>query len=565
MTGAHQDAADAILNGLDADERIAAHHDDQPQREESWDEPVPLAVRRLQPAFPTDAMPGWLAEHVAAVAEFTQTPADLAGCIGLASLATAAGGRAVVEVRKDWVEPVNLFTVVAMPPGSRKSAVFGAMTDPLYAAERQLADQVHGQRIQAELTRKVAARVAEHAANAAASADPSKRDGKLAEAHSAALAADAVDIPSVPKLIVEDITPETAATLLAEQGGRLAVLSDEGGILGVLTGSRYSSEPNLDLFLKGHSANRPFRVDRKGRDPEQIDRPTLTLGLALQPDVLLHLARIPGARGRGLLARILYSLPENTVGRRKIDPPAIPADVAETYDANMRGLVASLAEWTDPAVLPLTPDALKATYGLLAEIEPRLHPESGDLGHIADWGSKFAGATIRIAGLLHLAAHLHDGWGRPIDSDTVANAIRIGHYYLAHALAVFDHVDADPVTADARHVLDWIKRHGAAEFTRRDLHRAMQSRFPKTGDLDPALTRLIEHGHIRPTSTTTKPQRGRPSMTYQVHPHHRDEMTEVTKGGAERVSVTSVISSQAIAGPHGSDPRPDTDTKGGQA
>src|SRR3712207_7885299 len=49
-------------------------------------------------------------------------------------------------------------------------------------------------------------------------------------------------------------------------------------------------------------------------------------------------------------------------------------------------------------------------------------------------------STARIAGLLHLAAHLRDGWGRPIDEHTMAAAIQLGHYYLVHALGAFDHM-----------------------------------------------------------------------------------------------------------------------------
>ena len=63
-----------------------------------WDgEPVPLSARRLLPPFPVDALPSWVGDMVGALAEFTQTPVDLAGCLALACLATAAGGRAVVE------------------------------------------------------------------------------------------------------------------------------------------------------------------------------------------------------------------------------------------------------------------------------------------------------------------------------------------------------------------------------------------------------------------------------------------------------------------------------------
>ncbi|MPZ61240.1 MAG: DUF3987 domain-containing protein, partial [Propionibacteriales bacterium] len=364
--------------------------------------------------------------------------------------------------------------------------------------------------------------------------------------------AEAIEVPVVPRLIAEDITPETAASLLADHGGQLAVLSDEGGILGTITGSRYSAEPNLDVFLKGHSANRPLRVDRKGRAAEHVERPTLTLGIAPQPDVLIDLARIPGARGRGLLARILYSLPENTVGRRKVDPPPVPREVAESYDTNLQAMVCSLAEWTDPAVLPLTPEANQLVLDLQAEIEPRLHPVTGDLGHIADWGSKFVGATIRIAGLLHLAAHLRAGWGHPITANAVSAAIRIGRYYLNHALAVFDYMGADPLIDDAQHILDWITRTRRAEFTRRELFSALdRGRFKKVGDLDPALTLLEQHGHIRQTQQERTGRAGRPpSPRYQVHPqHHSAESAQSAKPPGDTGSADTADNADTTSGP----------------
>lgn len=83
-----------------------------------WDEPVPLNPRRALPAFPVHALPSWLGDMVAGVAEETQTPVDLAGCLALGVIATAAGGRATVCVRGHWREPVNLYTAVALPPAT---------------------------------------------------------------------------------------------------------------------------------------------------------------------------------------------------------------------------------------------------------------------------------------------------------------------------------------------------------------------------------------------------------------------------------------------------------------
>lgn len=498
-----------------------------------WDgEPVPLSARRLLPPFPVDALPPWVAEHVAAVAEFTQTPPDLAGCIALAALSTAAGGRAVVEVRPGWREPVNLFTAVAVSSGSRKSAVFAAMTGPLLAAEAALVEAARPVVVEAELAARVAHARAEKAAKAAEVATSAEgRMTAFADASSAALAAEELTVPVLPRLVADDITPEAAASLIAEQGGRLAVLSAEAGIFATLAG-RYSGAPNLEVFLKGHAGDM-LRVDRKGRPAEHVEHPALTLGLAVQPDVLVDIARMPGFRGRGLLARILYSLPVNTVGRRRIGVPPVAEHVAAAYADNLAALVRVLADWTDPAVLLLDPGADAAVLRLEAAIEPRLDAATGDLGHLADWASKLTGATVRIAGLLHLAGHHGAALSRPIDADTLDAAARLGHYYLAHALAVFDHMGADPTTDDARTVLDWICRTGTARFTRRDVFAALRARFKKVTDLDPAIALLVDHGHLRTVPAPAPTGAGRPpSPTYDVHPRTQStQSTEPLAGG----------------------------------
>jgi hypothetical protein len=170
----------------------------------------------------------------------------------------------------------------------------------------------------------------------------------------------------------------------------------------------------------------------------------------------------------------------------------------------------------DPAVLPLTPDANDAVLHLEELLEPRLHPDRGDLAVIVDWASKHVGATVRIAGLLHLAAH-RDALRRPVSADTISNAARLGTYYLGHALATFDLMGADPLIDHARTALDWIARRDT--FTRRELFTAIcRGRFRKVTELDPVLDLLAAHGFIRP-GPTPPATGGRPaSPPYEVHP-----------------------------------------------
>ena len=320
--------------------------------------------------------------------------------------------------------------------------------------------------------------------------------------------------------MTDDVTPESCISLLATHGGRLAVLSAEGDVFATLTGTRYSAAPNLGVFLKGHAGDK-LQVDRKGRESESIDRPALTLGVTTQPGTLQGLAAQPGFRDRGVLARILYSLPVNTVGTRNNQADSVPEPFETTYRDALRTLVLLLADNDTPHHLDLTPDARQILLDFQDWLEPRLHPQTGQLAPITDWASKLAGAVVRLAALLHLAHTFTTGYATPITADTMHAAERLGRYYLDHALAVYDlmgrsHPDLD----DARELLAWITNHGHHTFTRRDALRALQgrTRFTTAADLDPALNVLTDHGHIRLKTSDAKPGRGRPSVTYEVHP-----------------------------------------------
>jgi len=182
---------------------------------------TPLVRARADTEFPVDALPGPLAAMVAGVAEFTQTDPAMAGTTGLTVLAAAAGGRAEVQVRPGWVEPVNLSTATVAGPGERKSAVQAVMTAPLREAESQLAVAARDQVREAVTTKEIATKVAEAARARAVKggeADGAQRAELISQALSAAEAAEAIEVPAIPRLLADDVTPERCAGLMAEQG-----------------------------------------------------------------------------------------------------------------------------------------------------------------------------------------------------------------------------------------------------------------------------------------------------------------------------------------------------------
>ncbi|GAA4978105.1 hypothetical protein GCM10023205_52470 [Yinghuangia aomiensis] len=481
-----------------------------------WPDPLPVPGTRHVPRFPTDALPGWLGAYVVAVAEATQTPPDLAGCLALACLSTAAGGRVHVDVTDTWTEQVNLYTAVALPPGNRKSGVFGLMTGPLWEAEQALIDDARPQRAQAIAEQRIAEATAEKAAAKAASANGDIRDDLTAEAVDLAQKADTITVPPEPQLIVDDATPEAIATLLAEQGGRVAVLSPEGGIFDIIAG-RYSAKPNMDVFLKGHVGD-PIMVNRRGRK-ERVPRPALTIGLAVQPAVFREIGKVEAFSGKGLLQRFLFSLPESLVGYRKTRPNPVPPAVRADYRHHLAATVLTFAYLTEPHTLTLETAAEAALFAYAEELEPQLRP-TGTLMHIGEWANKLAGTTARIAGLLHVARHFRDGYARPIAADTMNAAITLGRYFTGHTLAVADLMGTETGTDRARAVLDILATHPTRDITRRDLFTALPRRdFPNVAALDPALALLVDLGWIRVLPAPERRGRGRPTVRYRIHPH----------------------------------------------
>ncbi|MET4669167.1 YfjI family protein [Streptomyces sp. PvR018] len=490
-----------------------------------WDEPVPLNPRRELPTFPVHTLPDWLSDMVAAVAEETQTPTDLAGCLALGVIATAAGGKAAVRVRGQWQEPVNLYTAVALPPGNRKSAVFGLMAGPLFAVEKALVELAGPKRAEAETTARLAKAAADKAAQKAAAAEPDVRDQLTADAVALAQRAEEITVPAKPQLVADDVTPESLASLLAEQDGRISVMSAEGEIFEIIAG-RYSGVPNMGVFLKGHAGDMA-RVNRQGRDAQYIEDPAVTMALAIQPEVLDSIGRMKGADGRGLLARFLYSKPLSLVGYRNLTPDLIPETTIDTYARRLSGLTMTFADRPETAILTLTPEADAVMLAYQKVTESRLR-KGGSLAPIIKWASKRDGAVARIAALIHIASHPDNAWDLPIAAATMAAATEIGDYFTAHAKEVFDAMGADPAQEAAHQLLTHLKEQRLSGFTKRELFRGLsRGDFPAMTDLDPALTLLEEHGWIRQHPLPPRTGKGGrpPSPRFDTHPNVTPPLT----------------------------------------
>ncbi|RBQ21982.1 hypothetical protein DP939_04760 [Spongiactinospora rosea] len=217
------------------------------------------------------------------------------------------------------------------------------------------------------------------------------------------------------------------------------------------------------------------------------------------------------------MARLLLSVPADRVGFRNVTPELLDDTIIRDYTETLKGLVVDLHEWTDPALIPLTPEALKLHTEWRAEIEPRMRRGTGDLEALREWASKLGGQTARLARLLHLAANPAWGTQTPILGETMAGAIELAQYYVEHAKAACGVVSTNPVVEKAQAILDWIGNRD--QIKPREILRALHRRFSGAAEVGSALRVLEDHGYVRLALTLSTG--GRKPVVYDMDPKGR--------------------------------------------
>ena len=488
----------------------------QPEtKQEKWQEIKPFDAVEL-PSFPTHALPGVLRAWVEAESLATQTPADLAGLLALATCSATIARHVIVEPRPGWREPVNLFVAVLLEPGNRKSAVFADAVQPLRELEAELIEEARPTIAREQSDRRQAeARLKKMEKLAAEKGDPEAR-------HEAGdLAAELAEQPEpvLPRLVVDDATSEKLGMMLFEQGGRIASMSPEGGVFDLMAGLYSKSGiPQFGVYLMGHSGD-DLATDRVSRKSVCVVRPALTCAYAIQPAVIEGLAEQTAFRGRGLLARFLYAFPKSWIGRREIAPEPVPEATREAYRQTVRAMAESfqnIQSDSEPLVLQLSSDATALLYQWETEIEEMLD-DGGPMEIMRDWGAKLAGAALRLAAVLHCVEHNPE---LPIDRATIMAAVEIARYLIPHTEAVLNLMRAKdgPGADDAHYLLRWIERHDKRQFKKSEAQQHGKRRFPKADDIDPALNELTRRGYVRLVPSEPAKAGRPPSPTYEVNP-----------------------------------------------
>lgn len=480
-----------------------------------WSPPMPIGRDAAPPPFPVAELPRWIGDFVTSVAESTSTPLDLVGCFALGALSASTQGKIKARPWAGFEVHANLWICVAADPGELKGPTHAFACRPLVDAEKQLREQAAPAQADAAARRRVLEKRLKSAEDRAA-----KDDSAMADVLRAQRELDACEVPHLPRLLVDDVTPETLKTLLARHGS-LAVVSAESGFFGNVASQRYSRNVNIEAALESYSGGR-INVDRRDRE-ERIEGVVTTLAIAVQPGLLTDAFKNEVAKARGLFDRFLYSMPRSAVGSRPVHMVPPPPDSRALHEWNERIQRAAVAaSRAKDVAIDFSPEARDAYVAWRGITEPRWG-ETGDLVSLKGWGGKAHGTVAKLAALLWLADAQDDATAATVSAHHVERAVRVWSYFLAHAQIAFDVGDMDEATSRAVKVRRWFRERLASHgptFTRGEAQVAFKGRLT-ADELSPALRLLEQLGYLRSVRAPAGPAGGRPVERFEVNPLDR--------------------------------------------
>ena len=491
----------ALVNGFEAFEAFAA-----------------LDSSKLK-KFPASCLPPILEDYSNQIEESLQVVNQMIGPALLGVVSICIRGEYDISPKTDWTESINLYMLVINNPSEKKSPVLKEILRPVYMYVDKENKNKSPRIIAEKLRKNILSKQIENALRTIST--KASKASKGTKGASELVTED--KILDMQTVLADDFTTEALVKLLHENDEKIAVASAEGGIFGMMAG-RYSTQPNIDIFLKGFSGE-PYVSHRVSGRTETLKKPLIALLLMVQPIIATEAFNNREFRERGLLARFLYSKAGTRIGKRAYRTKAIDPKVRQAWDDLITDLL-KMSEWDHPKTIYLSDEADQLGEEFFNEIEANLYDTYEDM---SDWIGKFFGQTMRIAGVLHVIENRMNAANVKVSAETMKNAIEIGRYFLDHAIYVFLYSGLyDPQEVkDAKYILKRMESTGAEQFSKRDLYQLCRRKTGfETADSEAfvkGLEELRKRGYIKKERIATG---GRPTESVILNPEYLEYRKE---------------------------------------
>jgi hypothetical protein len=499
--------------------------------EPAWPDPVAF----VKPA-PSAGMPeGFVGTPIGDLAEEVHTqwgiPHLLTVATALGVAVSATRGRAEVAISSGASFPLALYLAPMANPGSLKSAVLSLTSSSLIAAQRDN-EQANGHavtqaRTEAAALREARKKLENELAAAYVGTNPKSRAAEVVSSEIQTVDRRLIALESggaldglSPVVAGADLTYEALIKKAERNGGCVALLSAEGGLLENLAG-RYNEGAARTEFLNSAFDGEPFDGERVSDTERKIDKPWCSMVLVVQPDLLKTMLGSPKMRNRGFLQRFwLFDIPD-TRYRNRHSMPGIDPLIELAWSQSIQGVV----DQTMKARIRV--DAFGPDSGALVEFEKTVINPAFDTAQrdhnqlLVGWLSKAAMISNRVAATLTL---LEDPAATVVTASAARAATGITQAAIDHARYLFAEGARAALLSPPLRVLTWIVATNATTVTTNQVNTRFRGQT-WCEDADSArdvLVKLTVDGWLRQVPKAPPTDKGgRPSEKWLVHPESR--------------------------------------------
>ena len=462
--------------------------------------------------FPVDALPEPVRSFVINGAQAIGCDTSYLALPLLTAIAAAIGNTRRLELKRGWLVPPILWSVIVGESGTAKTPAFQLVLRIIHERQRKYLEQYTDefQQYEADLAvwEKTAAIWKRN--KSALGAPPPKPKP-----------------PQVKRVVVSDTTVEALAPiLLANPRGVLLARDELAGWFGSF--DRYSSrgKPGTDLANWLEMFNgRSILVDRKTGDPRTIYVPHAAVCVTggIQPAILQRALSIEN-RESGLAARLLLSYPPRKPKRwteADIDPNT-EEDISRLFEFLYKLLPVVNEQGEMKPLIVRLDEGAKAEW--IAYYDDHATEQADMIGDMASAWSKLEEYAARLALVIHYArwASGENVEEFVLDAHSMKAGIALAQWFKREAKRVYAMLDETDTDRDQRRLLEWIEGKGG-KVTVREVQRGYW-RLRNSGAAEAALDELVKAGYGTWTYAPAGSKGGRPSRIFVMR-SHIDETT----------------------------------------
>lgn len=401
------------------------------------------------PKFPSTFFPKPIEKFITDTANALSCPSDFVAMGVLVCTSAAIGNGAVLELKNSWVTGSSLYCAVVAEPGSAKTPAINKALKPLFDLQKRNFDEYETLKFQYELEKE----------NYEFELETWKQNTKGKKSVKLEERPELPKAPAFQQLVTMDSTMEALQEILLLNQRGVVKLHDE--LLGFFKGmNQYRSGADRQYWLSIWS-NEPIIINRKGKEPIQIQKPFVSIIGGIQPDMIQEIveASREGIVNDGFIDRFLFCYPDSVPSNWTDED--VSEEVIEDYCDIINRLYYRLNE-NNPKLLRFSKEA-KEAYILWYDVTERETTIAGFPETLKGVWKKLKGLHPRILLIMFMLKWASDPREVKmdlIDQEVVIYTNYMMDYFKTHAKKVFQFTQSNFEDKNAIKLMEYVRKKG---------------------------------------------------------------------------------------------------------